>query len=311
MIEEEGNNNIDGDLENERRIVEPLSLWIVVGNTFYRWERRTRKSITRFLFQDLIRSNVFEKMLVRNAFIGIVQTVIFILIAAYYHTVSELVISSILAFITPIHTILNIILIGQMTDNVFDFAQKRDQILFIILYLTYLIFLTCIVILFWTLSISNKSPRQLSFFIIFTILGMMTLSFDINTYLTLHILFIILFYLIFSVYLLFALFSVLFLHSKSFYFTMTNILSQQLNEAYNEQLDESDIELEFKYRKHIFHTKKENEISDECPICLIEYREGDEILELNCNKYHLFHSNCIKNWVKISKICPLCKAQLS
>lgn len=28
---------------------------------------------------------------------------------------------------------------------------------------------------------------------------------------------------------------------------------------------------------------------------------------LKCNEKHVYHYNCIKQWFKISKQCPLCK----
>ena len=54
-----------------------------------------------------------------------------------------------------------------------------------------------------------------------------------------------------------------------------------------------------------------NEISlkkynkQKCIICLDSYSISDKICFLPC--IHYFHFNCIKNWVKESNKCPICK----
>jgi len=52
----------------------------------------------------------------------------------------------------------------------------------------------------------------------------------------------------------------------------------------------------------------ENE-AEECSLCLEEFKEGEELLQLPC--HHLFHENCIAPWFRRSLTCPLCKHQLS
>ena len=51
-----------------------------------------------------------------------------------------------------------------------------------------------------------------------------------------------------------------------------------------------------------------NEIK-KCPICLDNYKIGDKIVYLPC--FHLYHSKCIKKWLKCSKFCPLCKKEIN
>lgn len=46
----------------------------------------------------------------------------------------------------------------------------------------------------------------------------------------------------------------------------------------------------------------------ECNICLDEYKVGDKISYLPC--FHYFHYICIKEWIKKSKQCPLCKNEI-
>uniref|UniRef100_A0A0C9S3B2 TSA: Wollemia nobilis Ref_Wollemi_Transcript_30427_1357 transcribed RNA sequence n=1 Tax=Wollemia nobilis TaxID=56998 RepID=A0A0C9S3B2_9CONI len=49
--------------------------------------------------------------------------------------------------------------------------------------------------------------------------------------------------------------------------------------------------------------------SEQCVICRLEYEEGDMILTLPCK--HQYHSDCIKDWLKINKICPVCSVEVS
>ena len=42
-----------------------------------------------------------------------------------------------------------------------------------------------------------------------------------------------------------------------------------------------------------------------CSICLDEYQTDERIGVLSCG--HSFHSSCIKEWLKRSKTCPLCR----
>ena len=46
-----------------------------------------------------------------------------------------------------------------------------------------------------------------------------------------------------------------------------------------------------------------------CPICLDEYKKGDELTKIPCN--HWFHSKCILEWLKQDDICPICNFELN
>lgn len=48
------------------------------------------------------------------------------------------------------------------------------------------------------------------------------------------------------------------------------------------------------------------QLIDSCAICLSKKRNPIEIQ--NC--HHIFCSECIKKWSKISKSCPLCKSNI-
>jgi len=49
---------------------------------------------------------------------------------------------------------------------------------------------------------------------------------------------------------------------------------------------------------------------NECGICLTEYNQGDQIIELPCSGKHYFHSECITQWLQVSGVCPLCRARV-
>jgi len=49
----------------------------------------------------------------------------------------------------------------------------------------------------------------------------------------------------------------------------------------------------------------ENEEDVTCTICIGPIRDGDRIGALPCN--HLFHSSCLKQWIRRRNVCPLCQ----
>lgn len=44
---------------------------------------------------------------------------------------------------------------------------------------------------------------------------------------------------------------------------------------------------------------------EDCPICLNELKENEEIAEIKCK--HLFHCTCLKEWIKLNQTCPSCR----
>ncbi|CAI9101910.1 OLC1v1000072C7 [Oldenlandia corymbosa var. corymbosa] len=57
-------------------------------------------------------------------------------------------------------------------------------------------------------------------------------------------------------------------------------------------------------RKHqLFIGESSN--SEPCCVCQEDYTAGDDIGILNCG--HEFHTNCIKQWLSLKNICPICK----
>ena len=58
----------------------------------------------------------------------------------------------------------------------------------------------------------------------------------------------------------------------------------------------------------------ENNLSDNCSICLEDYKKNDKCVKINCQ--HIFHKKCLYDWFKkqIDKSenlnCPLCRNNL-
>ncbi|KAL3613771.1 hypothetical protein CASFOL_041845 [Castilleja foliolosa] len=48
---------------------------------------------------------------------------------------------------------------------------------------------------------------------------------------------------------------------------------------------------------------------DSCVICRLDYEDGETLTVLSCK--HLYHSECISNWLQINKVCPVCSAEVS
>lgn len=45
-----------------------------------------------------------------------------------------------------------------------------------------------------------------------------------------------------------------------------------------------------------------------CPICIVDFEEGDDIRLLPCEGKHSFHQQCVDPWLlKLSSSCPICR----
>ncbi|KAL5760614.1 hypothetical protein ACOSP7_019126 [Xanthoceras sorbifolium] len=49
--------------------------------------------------------------------------------------------------------------------------------------------------------------------------------------------------------------------------------------------------------------------NDSCVICRLDYEDDETVTVLSCK--HSYHSDCINNWLKINKVCPVCSAEVS
>lgn len=50
----------------------------------------------------------------------------------------------------------------------------------------------------------------------------------------------------------------------------------------------------------------------DCPICMCAFEDDDEIWQLQCSEFHIFHAKCMDDYMKVSnkKQCPLCRAKV-
>jgi hypothetical protein len=45
-----------------------------------------------------------------------------------------------------------------------------------------------------------------------------------------------------------------------------------------------------------------------CPICIVDFEDGDDIRVLPCDGKHCFHQQCVDPWLlKLSSSCPICR----
>lgn len=45
-----------------------------------------------------------------------------------------------------------------------------------------------------------------------------------------------------------------------------------------------------------------------CPICIVDFEEGDDIRVLPCEGNHCFHQTCVDPWLlELSSSCPICR----
>ena len=49
-----------------------------------------------------------------------------------------------------------------------------------------------------------------------------------------------------------------------------------------------------------------NMAQQECAICLEDFKKGEEVVELKCDKKHIFHRRCLQKWGENHSTCPLC-----
>jgi len=64
----------------------------------------------------------------------------------------------------------------------------------------------------------------------------------------------------------------------------------------------------------VVDTTDPNDVNDSvtCPICLLDFEDGDDIRILPCNSKHRFHDACVVPWLlNVSSLCPLCRLDLA
>ena len=58
-----------------------------------------------------------------------------------------------------------------------------------------------------------------------------------------------------------------------------------------------------------YETEKDKEV-DSCVICLEEFNDQSQVAELNCSNKHIFHVNCLQEWVAKYDVCPMCREKV-
>ena len=49
-----------------------------------------------------------------------------------------------------------------------------------------------------------------------------------------------------------------------------------------------------------------------CVICLVDFCEKDPIIELECHESHIFHAECLDEWIiRGNRECPVCRAPMT
>lgn len=76
------------------------------------------------------------------------------------------------------------------------------------------------------------------------------------------------------------------------------------------EVDEQSIEmnnLEMRIKGEMYEM---NGNKEECLICTEILDEKDMVIRLKCSSLHLFHEKCLKDWIKIKPICPVCRTKI-
>jgi len=58
----------------------------------------------------------------------------------------------------------------------------------------------------------------------------------------------------------------------------------------------------------VVYSKKWFKNQDNCIICLNDFQEKEKVMKLGCD--HIFHVDCMKDWLENNKKCPLCKKDI-
>lgn len=59
-----------------------------------------------------------------------------------------------------------------------------------------------------------------------------------------------------------------------------------------------------------YYENKDTE-STECVICLAPYENNDVVCVLGCHKRHMFHEQCLREWLPNETKCPICRSSIS
>ena len=84
--------------------------------------------------------------------------------------------------------------------------------------------------------------------------------------------------------------------------TMENMITNNLiikNEDYYNNINNNN-----KIKNNDCYSANKYHINN-CVICFENFKLNEKIIKLNC--FHIFHKECIENWLNKNNICPVCK----
>jgi len=87
---------------------------------------------------------------------------------------------------------------------------------------------------------------------------------------------------------------------------LEEVMENSLNES--KSLEKTDDFINFEKQKYDSNNEFMKKHID-CSICLVEFSDDNDISITNCK--HIFHNDCIVEWSKYKKDCPICRENLS
>ena len=85
-------------------------------------------------------------------------------------------------------------------------------------------------------------------------------------------------------------------------FVTQSVMDQSMSDTIHNKKDN----IELKMSPHTFsNTDNEEKL---CTICIEDFEEGNSCIKLKCG--HIFHENCISDWVKYNPQCPVCRVEI-
>ncbi len=92
-----------------------------------------------------------------------------------------------------------------------------------------------------------------------------------------------------------------YINSNTYEFQSTNLICNYIDNILDKLINNCTNDLtEQEYN--------DNEYMDKCVICIENFVKNDMVTKLKC--CHIFHKNCIIEWIKNKSICPVCRNKI-